>query len=127
MHGYCAAAQPQQRPPRLKPPASNLFPPPASYPPLPCAQDPRDHLNVVFIGHVDAGKSTLGGQILFVTDQVGLRHQMRYQGPGQRQRDAAGGMKEWRVGLLSIGGVKADVTGGRNGAAEGVLLKDGDG
>jgi hypothetical protein len=33
-------------------------------------QDARDHLNVVFIGHVDAGKSTLGGQILFVTDQV---------------------------------------------------------
>ena len=23
------------------------------------AEDPRDHLNVVFIGHVDAGKSTL--------------------------------------------------------------------
>jgi peptide chain release factor subunit 3 len=31
------------------------------------AEDPRDHLNVVFIGHVDAGKSTLGGQILFIT------------------------------------------------------------
>lgn len=29
--------------------------------------DPRAHLNIVFIGHVDAGKSTLGGQILFVT------------------------------------------------------------
>lgn len=27
----------------------------------------RDHLNVVFIGHIDAGKSTLAGQILFVT------------------------------------------------------------
>jgi hypothetical protein len=26
------------------------------------AEDPRDHLNVVFIGHVDAGKSTLGGR-----------------------------------------------------------------
>jgi hypothetical protein len=30
-------------------------------------EDPRAHLNIVFIGHVDAGKSTLGGQILFVT------------------------------------------------------------
>lgn len=24
-------------------------------------EDPRDHLNIVFIGHVDAGKSTLAG------------------------------------------------------------------
>lgn len=27
----------------------------------------REHLNIVFIGHVDAGKSTLGGQILYRT------------------------------------------------------------
>ena len=27
----------------------------------------RDHLNLVFTGHIDAGKSTLAGQILFVT------------------------------------------------------------
>lgn len=27
----------------------------------------RDHVNVVFIGHIDAGKSTLAGQILFLT------------------------------------------------------------
>jgi GTPase len=26
--------------------------------------DSREHLNLVFIGHVDAGKSTIGGQIL---------------------------------------------------------------
>ena len=30
-------------------------------------EDPRNHLNIVFIGHVDAGKSTLGGQILYLT------------------------------------------------------------
>lgn len=30
---------------------------------LPC----REHMNVVFIGHVDAGKSTTGGQILYLT------------------------------------------------------------
>jgi len=34
------------------------------------AADPRDHLNVVFIGHVDAGKSTLGGRILHATGNV---------------------------------------------------------
>lgn len=27
-------------------------------------EDPREHLNVVFIGHVDAGKSTISGQIM---------------------------------------------------------------
>lgn len=33
-----------------------------------CAMRPcRDHLNVVFIGHIDAGKSTLAGQILYLT------------------------------------------------------------
>lgn len=26
-----------------------------------------EHVNIVFIGHVDAGKSTIGGQILFLT------------------------------------------------------------
>jgi peptide chain release factor subunit 3 len=32
--------------------------------------DEREHLNLVFIGHVDAGKSTFCGQILFQTEQV---------------------------------------------------------
>ncbi len=27
-------------------------------------EDPREHINIVFIGHVDAGKSTISGQIL---------------------------------------------------------------
>lgn len=35
--------------------------------------DSRDHLNVVFIGHVDAGKSTLSGQMLFLTGSVDER------------------------------------------------------
>lgn len=34
---------------------------------------------MVFIGHVDAGKSTLGGQILFVTDQVDKRTIEKYE------------------------------------------------
>jgi len=32
--------------------------------------DPREHFNVVFMGHVDAGKSTLSGNILFLTGMV---------------------------------------------------------
>jgi len=32
--------------------------------------DTREHLNIVFIGHVDAGKSTISGQILLLTGQV---------------------------------------------------------
>ena len=35
--------------------------------------DPRSHINVVFIGHVDAGKSTISGQILYLTGQVDQR------------------------------------------------------
>lgn len=35
--------------------------------------DPRDHLNVVFMGHVDAGKSTLSGNILYLTGMVDKR------------------------------------------------------
>ena len=35
--------------------------------------DPREHLNVVFIGHVDAGKSTISGQILYKTGMVDKR------------------------------------------------------
>ncbi|KAF5014174.1 hypothetical protein F66182_14932, partial [Fusarium sp. NRRL 66182] len=33
----------------------------------------REHVNLVFIGHVDAGKSTLGGSILYLTGMVDER------------------------------------------------------
>jgi peptide chain release factor subunit 3 len=42
-------------------------------------EDSRTHLNVVFIGHVDAGKSTLGGQILFLTGGVDKRTIEKYE------------------------------------------------
>jgi peptide chain release factor subunit 3 len=32
---------------------------------LPEVDDLREHINIVFIGHVDAGKSTISGQILY--------------------------------------------------------------
>ena len=35
--------------------------------------DPRPHLNVVFIGHVDAGKSTIAGTVMFLTGNVDQR------------------------------------------------------
>ena len=40
--------------------------------------DPREHLNLVFIGHVDAGKSTIGGQILFQAGMVDDRTIEKY-------------------------------------------------
>ncbi|KAG1655524.1 hypothetical protein FOA52_000004 [Chlamydomonas sp. UWO 241] len=43
------------------------------------AADARDHLNVVFIGHIDAGKSTLAGQILFLTGGVDKRTIEKYE------------------------------------------------
>ena len=41
--------------------------------------DNRTHLNLVFIGHVDAGKSTLCGQILYSTGQVDARTIEKYE------------------------------------------------
>lgn len=43
------------------------------------AEDGRDHLNVVFIGHIDAGKSTLAGQILYLTGGVDKRTIEKYE------------------------------------------------
>ena len=42
-------------------------------------EDSRSHMNVVFIGHVDAGKSTLGGQILCLMGGVDDRTIEKYQ------------------------------------------------
>ncbi|XP_042050695.1 eukaryotic peptide chain release factor GTP-binding subunit ERF3A-like isoform X9 [Salvia splendens] len=39
----------------------------------------KRHLNVVFIGHVDAGKSTIGGQILYLSGQVDERTIQKYE------------------------------------------------
>ncbi|KAK9844180.1 hypothetical protein WJX81_007181 [Elliptochloris bilobata] len=41
--------------------------------------DDREHLNIVFIGHVDAGKSTTGGQILYLTGGVDERTIQKYE------------------------------------------------
>lgn len=30
----------------------------------------KEHLNIVFIGHVDAGKSTMGGHLLYLTGRI---------------------------------------------------------
>ena len=39
----------------------------------------KDHYNIVFIGHVDAGKSTIGGQVLYLTGQVDKRTLEKYE------------------------------------------------
>ncbi|OLL26757.1 Eukaryotic peptide chain release factor GTP-binding subunit [Neolecta irregularis DAH-3] len=39
----------------------------------------KEHINVVFIGHVDAGKSTMGGNILFLTGMVDKRTMEKYE------------------------------------------------
>jgi peptide chain release factor subunit 3 len=41
--------------------------------------DPREHLNVVFIGHVDAGKSTISGQIMVLTGQIDERTMQKFE------------------------------------------------
>lgn len=39
----------------------------------------KPHLNIVFIGHVDAGKSTMGGNLLFLTGMVDARTMEKYE------------------------------------------------
>lgn len=52
-------------------------------------EDPRQHLNLVFIGHVDAGKSTLSGSILYIMGQVDARTIERYERDAkQRNRES---------------------------------------
>ena len=41
--------------------------------------DDKETVNIVFIGHVDAGKSTLGGNILVLTGNVDPRTLEKYQ------------------------------------------------
>ncbi|KAG9317663.1 P-loop containing nucleoside triphosphate hydrolase protein [Chiua virens] len=41
--------------------------------------DVKEHLNIVFIGHVDAGKSTLGGNLLYITGAVDKRTMEKYE------------------------------------------------
>jgi peptide chain release factor subunit 3 len=39
----------------------------------------KEHLNIVFIGHVDAGKSTMGGNLLYITGMVDKRTMEKYE------------------------------------------------
>lgn len=50
-------------------------------PPKPeeAAKSKKEHVNIVFIGHVDAGKSTIGGQIMALTGMVDKRTLEKYE------------------------------------------------
>ncbi|KAJ4299079.1 translation termination factor GTPase eRF3 [Kalmusia sp. IMI 367209] len=39
----------------------------------------KEHVNIIFLGHVDAGKSTLGGSILYATGMVDQRTMDKYK------------------------------------------------
>jgi peptide chain release factor subunit 3 len=52
----------------------------------------KEHVNVIFLGHVDAGKSTLGGSILYSTGMVDERTMDKYK------RDAKDmGRESWYI------------------------------
>lgn len=42
-------------------------------------QSVKEHLNIVFIGHVDAGKSTMGGNLLYLSGMVDKRTMEKYE------------------------------------------------
>lgn len=52
----------------------------------------KEHVNVIFIGHVDAGKSTLGGQVLIQTGMVDERTLDKYK---REAKDA--GRETWYI------------------------------
>lgn len=54
-------------------------PKPPIKPPSSSTEDKRDHVNVVFIGHVDAGKSTIGGHLMYLTGMVDKRTLEKYE------------------------------------------------
>ena len=55
----------------------------------PVDPDPRPHLNLVFIGHVDAGKSTTCGNIMYLSGLVDERTIEKYQKEAkQKNRDS---------------------------------------
>lgn len=39
----------------------------------------KEHVNIVFIGHVDAGKSTIGGHLMYLTGMVDKRTIEKYE------------------------------------------------
>ena len=43
------------------------------------AGDSKDHLSIIFMGHVDAGKSTMGGNLLYLTGAVDKRTVEKYE------------------------------------------------
>ncbi|KAK1922632.1 putative translation elongation factor [Papiliotrema laurentii] len=53
-------------------------------------QNIKTHLNIMFAGHVDAGKSTMGGQLLFLTGAVDKRTMEKYE-----QEAKAAGKDTW--------------------------------
>ncbi|ORY33045.1 P-loop containing nucleoside triphosphate hydrolase protein [Naematelia encephala] len=50
----------------------------------------KGHLNIIFTGHVDAGKSTMGGQLLYLTGAVDKRTMEKYE-----QEAKAAGRDTW--------------------------------
>jgi peptide chain release factor subunit 3 len=85
-----AAAKPQpkeEKPKEAKPPKEDTpveehVVKPSKFPPVNVEEMERthkEHLNIVFIGHVDAGKSTIGGQLMYLTGMVDKRTLEKYE------------------------------------------------
>jgi peptide chain release factor subunit 3 len=51
--------------------------------------DIREHLNIVFIGHVDAGKSTLCGSILYEMGMIDERTIEKYKSEAKANNRAS--------------------------------------
>jgi peptide chain release factor subunit 3 len=80
-----AAPKPQPKeakPPKEDTPVEEHVVKPSKFPPVNVEEMERthkEHLNIVFIGHVDAGKSTIGGQLMYLTGMVDKRTLEKYE------------------------------------------------
>lgn len=75
--GPAAVEEEEEIPPEILMEEEDV-PMPKVAPPPPDAPK-KEHVNVVFIGHVDAGKSTIGGQIMYLTGMVEKRTLEKYE------------------------------------------------
>lgn len=62
----------------------------------------KEHVNMVFIGHVDAGKSTIGGQLMYLAGMVDKRTLEKYE---REAKDK--GRESWSVVFVFVSVVES--------------------
>lgn len=70
----------------------------------------KEHVNLIFIGHVDAGKSTLGGSILYATGMVDERTMDKYKREAKEAGRETWYLSWYTLPLSNLSSVEASIT-----------------